>query len=88
MAFRIQDLMTDVLPGAVRWASCPGGTTCAGGNFAAASNKGGDKSPPCRPVSRGGGSPGPRPPRPRPQDYTDLNLLHRQLQQALDGPRA
>lgn len=88
MAFKMQDLMTDVVPGTVRWASCPGGTTCAGGGFAAASNKG-DKSPHCRPVSRGGGAPGPGKPKPRPeQDYTDLSLLHRQLQQALDGPRA
>ena len=88
MAFRIQDLMTDVSPDAIRWASCPGGTTCGGGAFEAASNTGkGDKSPKCRPPSRGGDSPRPRP-RPRPgQDYTDLTLLHRQLHQALTSPQ-
>ena len=89
MAFRIQDLMTDVLPNAVRWASCPGGTTCGGGAFEAASNTGkGDESPQCHPGSRGGDSPKPNPkPGPR-QDYTSLNLLQRQLRQTLDGPRA
>ncbi len=87
MAFRIQDLMTDVLPSAVRWASCPGGTTCRGDGFAAVSGKGG-KTPPCRPVSHCD-SPRPRPrPGGAPPDYTDLNLLHRQLQKALDGARA
>lgn len=85
MAFRIQDLMTDVLPDAIRWASCPGGTTCGGGAFEAASNTGkGDKSPGCRPASRGAGAPKPKP-RPE-QDYMDLSLLRRQLQQTLDGP--
>lgn len=91
MAFRIQDLMADVVPGTIRWASCPGGTTCAGGGYAAASNKG-DKNPQCRPVSCGtSGKPNPQPKPPggnRPETYTDLNLLHRQLRQALDGPRA
>ena len=86
MAFKIQDLMTDVLPEPARWATCPG-TSCGGEGFAAASNTGkADKSPRCRPASRGGGAPKPKP-GPQ-QDYTDLSLLHRQLQQALDGPRA
>ncbi len=93
MAFRIQDLMTDVVPGTIRWASCPGGTTCAGGGYAAASNTGkGDKNPGCRPVSCGtSGKPNPKPKPPGgnpPETYTDLALLQRQLQQALDGPRA
>ena len=58
MAFKIQDLMTDVLPETVRWATCPG-TSCGGDGFAAASNTGkGDKSPGCRPATRGGGHPG------------------------------
>ena len=51
MAFKIQDLMTDVLPETVRWATCPG-TSCGGNAFAAASNTGkGGKSPGCRPYS-------------------------------------
>jgi len=91
MAFRIQDLMTDVLPESVRWASCPGGTSCGGGGFAAASNtgKGGDKSPHCNQVSGAGGGGGRPKPSPRPpQGYTDLALLQQQLQRTLDGSRA
>lgn len=92
MAFKIQDLMTDVLPGTIRWASCPGGTTCGGG-YGAASNTGkGDKNPGCRPVSCGAsGKPNPQP-KPKPggdpsEAYTDLSLLQRQLRQTLDTPR-
>lgn len=86
MAFTIQDLMTDVLPETIRWATCPG-TSCGGNAFAAASNtgKGGGKSPRCHAVSRGGGAPKPKP-GPR-EDYTDLALLYRQLQRTLDGAR-
>ncbi len=88
MAFRIQDLMSDVSPGAVRWASCPGGTTCGGYGYAAASNKG-DKNPQCRPVSCGvSGKPNPQPKPNPPEKYTGLALLRRQLQRTLDGPRA
>jgi hypothetical protein len=85
MAFKIQDLMTDVLPESVRWATCPG-TSCGGYAFAAASNtgKGGQNPPECPPVSRGGGAPKPNPkPRP-PADYADLALLQSQLHQALN----
>lgn len=85
MAFKIQDLMTDVLPETVRWATCPG-TSCGDYGFAASNTGKGGKSPKCRPVSGGGA---PKPPKPGPQqDYTDLSLLRRQLQQTLEGPRA
>lgn len=88
MTFRIQDLMTDVLPEPVRWATCPGGTTCRLG-FAASSTGKGDKSPQCRPASCGVSQ---KPGNPKPggpaQDYTDLALLRQRLRQALDGPRA
>lgn len=92
MAFKIQDLMTDILPEPVRWASCSGGTTCRGaigaGIFAAGSKGGENKSPKCRPVSRGQ-SPRPNPnPKPRPPaEYADLVLLQQQLRQSLGGPR-
>ncbi|HEV2854962.1 MAG TPA: hypothetical protein VHC97_19375 [Thermoanaerobaculia bacterium] len=88
MAFRSQDLMADVLPDAIRWASCPGGTTCAGGGaFFMAGTKGIEK-PPCHPASCGT-SPKPNPqPRPGghpPETYTDLALLRRQLRQTLSA---
>ncbi len=86
MAFRIQDLMNDVLPEPIRWATCPG-TSCGGYAYAAASNTGkGGKSPQCRPTSHGGGAPKPKP-GPQ-QDYADLALLQRQLQRTLDGVQA
>lgn len=85
MIFKIQDLMTDVLPETIRWATCPG-TSCGGNAFAAASNKGGG-NPRCQAASCGGGD-APKP-KPGPElDYTHLALLHRQLQQTLDGARA
>ena len=94
MAFKIQDLMSDVLPEPARWAQgCPGGLTCAGGGgFAAISSTGKDeKSPKCRPASCGTSpkpNPDPNPGGNLPQPYTALALLQRQLRQTLDGPRA
>jgi hypothetical protein len=88
MTFKIHDLMTDVLPETIRWATCPG-TSCGGNAFAAASNTGksGGKGPRCHAASRGGDVP--KPPKPGPQqDYTGLALLQRQLQRTLDGARA
>lgn len=86
MAFRIQDLMTDVLPEPVRWATCPG-TSCAGEGYAAASNTGkADRPPQCHPASCGvSPKPNPKPGGDRPEQYTDLALLRRQLQRTLSA---
>lgn len=80
MAFKIQDLMTDVLPETIRWATCPG-TSCGGYAFAASNTGKGGGNPRCQAASRTGGAP--KPPKPGPQqDYTDLALLQRQLERA------
>lgn len=84
MAFKIQDLMTDVLPETIRWATCPG-TSCGDYGFAA-TGKGGGKGTKCQPGTYGPGAP--KPPKPGPQqDYADLALLQRQLQRTLEGAR-
>ena len=83
MAFKIQDLMADVLPETIRWATCPG-TSCGGYGFAASNTGKGGENPQCHPGSAAPKPP--KPPKPRPQqDYTDFALLQRQLQGALDG---
>ena len=87
MAFKIQDLMTDVLPETIRWATCPG-ASCGGYGFAA-SNTGKDEDDlPCYPGSGVAPKP-PKPPKPGPQQScADLSLLQRQLQRKLEGARA
>jgi hypothetical protein len=99
MAFKIQDLMMDVLPGSspMQFADvCTGGSTCVaggdggdGGNVAEASTGTGQQGNPCHPASCGvSQNPGPEPPKSFYEARADLALLRHQLRQTLGEARA
>ena len=103
MAFKIQDLMMDVLPGSspMQFADvCTGGSTCvaaeggdAGGGDVESASTGtepGQEGNPCHPASCGV-SPkpgGPEPPKNFYETRADLALLRHQLRQTLGEARA